>query len=395
MNLYRSVQFGKMIESDNSGEVIPKEFWNEGNELLYTCQKTPMLSNYQSFNERRRTKEGDLLLTRNGTPYVFIPELNSIYSNVVQRVRIKRYILDPHFAKYALENSAIYMQGNGDIISSFNMGIWKRLQIPCPDLVTQLNIVKFLDIETTKIDNLAEELTKFKANLQLQKRSLVSECVIKGIPEDRNRAYKDSGVEWIGEIPIEWQVQKLKNVFSERRINSVEDAIHLTPSQKYGTLPQEEYIKLSGYKPVAVLSENATFKQVYKNDFISHLRSFQGGLEITNYDGKISPAYTVITPSINYEPRYLRHLFKSTRFIELLATTTSQMRDGQAIKWKHLSNLDLPKPPIDEQCCIADYLDNESNIINSLIDEIDNLINLLKNYRKSLINEVVTGIVEV
>ena len=201
---------------------------------------------------------------------------------------------------------------------------------------------------------------------------------------------KDSGVEWLGEVPASWEISKLKNVFSERKEKSKKDAIHLTPSQKYGTLPQTEYMKVSGSKPVLVLSENATFKQVYKNDFISHLRSFQGGLEITNYEGKISPAYTVITPSDSYEPRYLKHLLKSVRFIELLNTTTAQMRDGQSIKWKQLSNLEIPVPPIEEQLRISTYLDAEFNKIDALVEEFAKFKSNLQLQKRSLISECVT-----
>ena len=76
------IKFKQAISATNSGEVIDKNYWNDGDELLYTCQKTPMKSTYYNFPAHKRTEPGDLLLTRNATPYIFIPEPNSSASPI-------------------------------------------------------------------------------------------------------------------------------------------------------------------------------------------------------------------------------------------------------------------------------------------------------------------------
>jgi type I restriction enzyme, S subunit len=214
-----------------------------------------------------------------------ISPYNGICSPVYLVLRSNKNLVLNEFAKriFEIDKFQKHAQSFGTGIlehrRAINWDILKNIPVALPDLATQQRIANFLNTETGKIDNLVDELTKFKGQLQTQRKSLISECVTKGVPEDRDRAYKDSGVEWLGEIPVGWNISKLKNVFTERKEKSRENAVHLTPSQKYGTLPQSEYIKVSGSKPVLVLSENATFKQVYPNDFISHLRSFQGGLQ--------------------------------------------------------------------------------------------------------------------
>lgn len=286
--------------------------------------------------------------------------------------------------------------GTGTTFLELSTHSLRNVSFPLPPLPEQQRIADYLDRETGRLDSLVSELGSLKTLLLVQRKSLISECVTKGIPAHReNRAYKDSGVEWIGEVPEGWEIKRLKNIFAERKEKASSKDVHLTPSQKYGTLPQEEYMRVSGVKPVLVLSENATFKKVYKGDFISHLRTFQGGLEVTNYDGKVSQAYTIIYHGDNLCGDYNRYLMKSSKFINLLDTTTAQLRDGQSIKWKQLSNLELPLPSLPEQQDIADYLDKETSKIDALIGEIDNQVNLIKVYRKSLINEVVTGKIEI
>lgn len=391
MSEYPFIQFGKLIISDNAGEVIPKEFWNEGNEVLYTCQKTPMSSNYASFEDRRRTAKGDMLLTRNGTPYIFIPEVNSIYSNVVQRVKINHEKADLYFLRYALENSALSMLGNGDIIASFNMGIWKRLSLSLPDFATQQRIAAFLDERTGKIDSLVEEFAKFKANLLLQKRSLVSECVTKGLPSERDRVCKDSGVEWLGEVPVSWSIKKVKHVMAVQFGQSPEgDSINLDGdgilfmqgATEFGLIYAEPFKFTSDAK-----------KTVEANTILMSVRAPVGSINISNQKIAIGRGLAGILPVKNVSDfKYVQYLLIAARkaFDEISSGTTFE-----AINQQQFNNIKMPIPPLDEQKRIADYLDSECDKIDALIGEIGNQVNLLKTYRKSLINEAVTGKIEI
>ena len=118
-----------LYKNSNAGEVIDRTFWNTGNELLYTCQETQMYSNFNKFPKTKRTKRGDLLLTRNATPYIFIPEENAIYSNVVQRIHITAD-MNYRFIKYALLCGVDAETVNGDTIPSWNMQVWDNIRIP-------------------------------------------------------------------------------------------------------------------------------------------------------------------------------------------------------------------------------------------------------------------------
>ena len=131
---------------------------------------------------------------------------------------------------------------------------------------------------------------------------------------------KDSGIEWIGEIPVNWSLIKGKYIFVQRnqKGNHIELQL-LSPTQNYGVIPQWKYEKLSGMVAVK-LNEKADlmqFKTIHKGDFCISLRSFQGGFEYSKYEGVVSPAYQVFYPITNIYDGYYKlsliHISEPTR----------------------------------------------------------------------------------
>lgn len=176
-----------------------------------------------------------------------------------------------------------------------------------------------------------------------------------------------------------------KAAFRESREPNSADDVHLTPSQTLGVLPQAEYIAKTGNSVVQNIEGQDSMKHVEPDDFIIHLRSFQGGIERSNYSGKVSTAYTVMQPTSLVVPAYFRWLLKSDAYIQELRTTTNQLRDGQSIKFRDFVKVPLPMPPLGEQRVIADYLDRETARIDTLIEEQHRLIGLLHERRNALI----------
>jgi type I restriction enzyme S subunit len=181
-----------------------------------------------------------------------------------------------------------------------------------------------------------------------------------------------------------------KAVFAERSTPSSEGDVHLTPSQQYGVLPQQEYMQRTGNKVVLNLSGADNMRHVEPGDFISHLRSFQGGLEYSRIAGKVSAAYTVLSPRLELAGDYFRYLFKSRMYIQGVQTTTDQLRDGQSIRFAQFARLGLPLPALEEQRQIAAYLDRETGKIDTLIEKQVQLINKLIERRDSVISRVIT-----
>lgn len=172
---------------------------------------------------------------------------------------------------------------------------------------------------------------------------------------------------WLSTVDPGWSVKCGKALFSERKEKSTDSDVHLTPSQHLGVLPQTEYMERTGSRVVLNLTGADQMKHVEADDFVIHLRSFQGGIEHSRYSGKVSNAYTILIPSAECEPRFFRWVLKSFGFIQELNSLTDQLRDGQSIKYSQFGEVDLPLPPIEEQRRIADFLDDQVGRIDQAI----------------------------
>lgn len=207
------------------------------------------------------------------------------------------------------------------------------------------------------------------------------------------RTTKNSGFEWIGEIPTSWELYKGKYMFTQRNLrgNTIELQL-LSPTQKYGVVPQSVYEDRSGMNAVK-LNKNANLsalKTIHKGDFCISLRSFQGGFEYSEYEGVVSPAYQVFYPVVKVVRGYYKYLFKDSGFIEKMNSYTMTLRDGKNIAFADFGNTYIPCPPVDEQQRIADFLDTKCAEIDALTADIQTQIDTLEQYKRSVITETVT-----
>lgn len=291
--------------------------------------------------------------------------------------------------------SYMYSQSVGSTREAITKEQILRFPMVLPTLEEQRAIVGFLDAKTAEIDGLVEKLQREVELLERYRRELIAYTVTRGL--DPDVPMKDSGIDWVGVGPATWTPVSAKAIFMRRTEFERASDVHLTPSQMFGVLPQEEFIAVSGVKPTLKLSDSGKMKHVDPGDFIIHLRSFQGGLEYSEYQGKVSAAYTVITPRNDQlaDRSFFRWLFKSTTFIKNLSSMTNQLRDGQSINFKTFSRTSYLLPPLVEQQEIAAFLNEKTLEIDSAISGIKRQIELLRRYRKQVINDAVTGKVRV
>lgn len=199
-----------------------------------------------------------------------------------------------------------------------------------------------------------------------------------------------TGHDWLPSIPASWALVPAKALFTERGEASTNEDQHLTPSQKFGVVTQAEYMEITGTRVVLNLTGSDNMKRVRPGDFVIHLRSFQGGIERSAIPGKVSLAYTVLTPRPGVEGQYFRWLLKSDRYIQALRVTVNQLRDGQSIRYQDFSKIHLPLPPIKEQRAIATFLDRETAQIDQLIERQNALIERLRERRSATITYFAT-----
>jgi len=198
---------------------------------------------------------------------------------------------------------------------------------------------------------------------------------------------KLSGAEWLGNVPADWAVKKMKYLFRDHSQKGRSDAELLSVTQDQGVVPRS-WVENRMVMPSGALE---TFKFIAKGDFAISLRSFEGGLEYCHHDGIISPAYTVLKAwRPDLVSGYYRHLFKSNAFISELQTSVVGIREGKNISFAELSHSLMPIPPVFEQLAIASFLDEKCAKVDKAVWIKEKQIALLRERRQILIQEAVT-----
>ena len=287
-----------------------------------------------------------------------------------------------------------FMHYSKNLRYTLNYDEFAALPIILPPVKEQHRIADFLDAECSRIDAVIEQTRASIEEYKKLKQSVITQAVTKGIRPNRKR--KDSGIEWIGEIPEEWDCINPKALFSQRKDRAIPGERQLTASQQYGVIYQDEYMERTGSKVVTVEKDFDILKHVEAGDFVISMRSFQGGLEYSTNTGSISSAYVMLVPNIDKVfPQYYRWLLKSDVYINALQSTSNMVRDGQAMRYSNFAQVRLITVPMDEQKEIANYLDEKCFSMEKLIELKERFLAEIESYKKSLIYEYVTGKKEV
>jgi len=198
--------------------------------------------------------------------------------------------------------------------------------------------------------------------------------------------YKESGLPWVGKMPVHWGSRRMKFLFKERTQKGFPNEPLLAATQSKGVVRKEDY----GLRTVTAMNGLENLKLVDVGDFVISLRSFQGGIEVSHARGIISPAYTVLRPRDDFEPRYFKSYFKSDDFIRSLTLFVTGIREGQNIDYGRLSRAFMPLPPPDEQVAIVRFLDWANGRLERAIRAKRKTIALLNEQKQAIIHRAVT-----
>lgn len=288
-----------------------------------------------------------------------------------------------------------YNMGNG-VRQGLNFSEFAKLLLLEPTTVEQQQIADYLDTQCSEIDATAEDIQKEISLLEDYKKSVITEAVTKGLNPDAEM--KDSGIEWIGEVPKHWGTIRIGNAFSirnERNYLPMEQVQLLSLYSGKGVFPTgEEGTTNRGNHAQTV----ADYKIVKKNDIVVNIiLAWMGSLGISNYNGVVSPAYDVYIPNEEkVVPHYYHYVFRTS------GIANECYRYGRGImmmRWRTYSSefkrIHVPFPPLEEQQQIADFLDSKCSEIDAIIADKKRQQGILAEYKKSLIYEYVTGKKEV
>ena len=259
-----------------------------------------------------------------------------------------------------------------------------------PPTEEQHFIIEQIDKVSTEIDALSADIQAEIDTLQAYKQSVITEAVTKGL--DKNVALKKTSNTWIKEVPNNWKFLKVGNLFVERAIKADGTETPLSLSQKDGLVKTDDMVEHS----MKTKSYDG-WKKVWPNDLIlNRFKAHLGVFFCSKYNGMVSFHYGVFIPKIELNVKYYEYLFHSKPYCEMFA----DLSNGVTVGLQNLGNQTFYSakcvcPPIEEQNAIVNYLDATCSEIENIIAQKQEQLEVLSDYKKSLIYEYVTGKKEV
>lgn len=353
-----------------------------------------------------RIHKNDLLITKSSGSSLhigkttladeFFEDNECYYSNFLQRLHTNGTLL-PKFLWYLLNNPIareqfVWMQNSTIGIGNINSENINNILIALPSTEEQTRIANFLDSKCAEIDALMADIQAQIDTLEQYKRSVITEAVTKGLSPDAEM--KDSGIEWIGEIPAHWNIHPVGFYFGERKNRNRMGSENNLLSLSYGRVIRKDINSNGGLLPESF----NTYNIVEENDIIirptdlqNDKRSLRTGL--VREHGIITSAYICLYPLKNLDSRYFHFLLHSYDVMKVFYNMGNGVRQG--LNYSEFARLMVFEPQYDEQVAIANFLEQKTSEIDDLMSQKRNEIETLEAYKKSLIYEYVTGKKEV
>ena len=202
------------------------------------------------------------------------------------------------------------------------------------------------------------------------------------------RQYKDSGIEWIGKIPENWAIERMKGLFTERNERDCKGKTLLSVSQYYGIRPKSETDIADSH----IAESYDDYKVVCQGDFVMNIMlAWNGSYAVSDYNGMVSPAYCVFKFRKDCCEKYFHYLLRTNGYPTAFKTMSRGVIDSRLRLYpEQFYTFPVILPPVEEQQRIADYLDSKCGEIDSLIGLQEQMIEKLKAYKQSIITEAVT-----
>lgn len=315
----------------------------------------------------------------------------------------RSYWIDPEIDKrfiHHLMRSGIYVQGYTQLLTgirpnSLQMGRDDLMVFPVllPAKFEQTQIARFLDHETARIDALIEEQQRLIELLKEKRQAVISHAVTKGL--DPTVPMKDSGVKWLGEVPVHWGISRLK--YHSTKIG---DGLHATPQYD----DEGDYFFINGNNLVdGKIVITPTTRQVSQQEFLAHRVQLDSSTVLLSINGTIGnlALYNNEPVILGKSAAYINCIESLFRLFCLYLCSSVQIKHyfGSQLTGTTIYNLSLrtiaetpiPLPPINEQKSIVEFLKQHTDEFDELIDNAVRLSNLLQERRSALISAAVTG----
>ena len=346
---------------------------------------------------------GDILVTTRGTIgricQIPINYNEGIIHPCVIKFRLSGEEIPFSFLKHIFNESNIVKEqllflSNATTIDVIYSGTLKDIKIPVPPRNVRKKISAFLDFQCSEIDAISADIQKEIETLEQYKRSVITEAVTKGLNPDAEM--KDSGIEWVGNIPVHWDTIPIRYLFAECRLKNILNQEKTALKFTYGTIIKKTNFDSDSDEYVANTMTNYTV--VYPGTIMIN------GLNL-NYDfvsqrvglvkdrGAITSAYLAIVPGSRVVSEYANYQLKSWDYAKAFHNMGTGVR--KTLDFSELGKKYFVTPSIEEQSKIVAFLDSKCKEIEAIIASKKQQLTVIDSYKKSLIYEYVTGKKEV
>lgn len=297
-----------------------------------------------------------------------------------------------YYFKYQYWSYAFFTYGKGvsfDNRWTLNEDTLMNLPLLVPSLQEQQKIADYLDHKCGEIDSVMADLQEQIDKLEQYKRSVISETVTKGL--NQKAPMKDSGISWVGMIPANWGVKRGKYIFSYIQKPTREDDGVITCFRD-GEVTLRSNRREDGF---TMSDKEIGYQGIDVGDLIIHgMDGFAGAIGISDSRGKASPVLNVL--ETNQSKRYFMYLLRTMAYKGVFEALSTGIRVRTCdTNWGKIKNIFYIVPPVEEQMCIVNYIDDKCTEIESIIADKKQQLEVVENYKKSLIYEYVTGKKEV
>jgi len=390
------------INNDEVACFLPMEMVETNGEVIFDIQKPIKLlkSGFTSFqkNDVIVAKITPCFENGKGACLDKMPTVYGFGSTEFHVLRVKQYVSPKYI--YYLTKTHLFMN-LGECLMTGSAGqkrvpsyFLAEFYLASPSFVEQTAIAAFLDRKTVQIEQAMAIKEQQIALLKERKQILIQNAVTRSL--DPNLPMRDSGVEWIGEIPAHWNLKRLKYILNERneRSKTGEEPLFMV-SQTHGLVVRSEF-----HEKAEVAQSNVDNKIVYKNDLVfNKLKAHLGVFFKSNIDfkGLVSPDYAVYqSKGLIDDLKYLEHLFRHPAYIgQFIIRATGIVEGLIRLYTGDLFQISIPVPPKHEQKAILDHIESQSAKIDQAIAIQQQQIDKLKEYKATLINSAVTGKIRV
>jgi type I restriction enzyme, S subunit len=372
-----AISFGKVVAKDDEKiSVLTKASYQEvlaGEYLI-----NPLNLNYDLISLRIALSEIDVVVSA---------------GYIALKTKID---LNKDFFKYLLHRYDVaYMKllGSG-VRQTINFNHIANSLLAFPPLAEQAEIASFLNQKIALIDEAISIKEKQIALLKEYKQIIIQKAVTQGL--EPNVPMKDSGVDWLGEIPAHWDLMSNRGLFIQRG-ESGKEGLPLLSVSIHSGVSLGEMSEDDNIRGRIKIEDKSKYILVMPDDIaFNMMRAWQGAIGAVKVEGMVSPAYIVAKPKSNIRAEFFEYQYRTPEFIQQMDRFSKGITDfRKRLYWDDFKQIYTVVPPLNEQRKIVDYIKSETAKIEAGVHLLKNQIEKLKEYKTTLINSAVTGKIKV